>query len=213
MEDPWAADQRDAHRALGSYIAEFSRLVFGMRLELTHAIAGGGMLGGPPATRAEIALGGLTAEPISSAFFAICRDEKGKSWDDEERRIADKLEESVIKEIQRRNDYAHGDWFIGFGSKDGPMDAPGLRRTKPQRKSAPTTWTEIPTVELDRNAREIFDLRQLVLEFGDVCLALWQNPAAKGFRVRDVFEIVGKSRRAGTVQRRKDTKRPGTRFV
>lgn len=198
-----AAERDEAYRALGRYIAEFSRLIFHMRSQIAYTISGGS---NPAYTQALIALGEGTADPIRRAFFAICTNDS--DLDVEEMRIASKLEEAVGQEIKRRNDYAHGDWFIGWGPQDGPMDDPSLWRIKPSRKDGPLDNKSIRTEELDSAADKITALRQLVAEFGDICLGgLITAHIAPDTRVRDVFMIEG-SRRSGSVIRQPNAPLP-----
>jgi hypothetical protein len=94
-------------RALGRYVALFSALVAIMRNLLATRIAGQeheerGLL--------EFALGSMTAEPITNAFFAACR--KLADFDKTEQAIEAHVRKVVLEEIKRRNDIVHGDWLF-----------------------------------------------------------------------------------------------------
>jgi hypothetical protein len=199
---PAAPHTDDTYRALGRYVVEFSRLIFYMRWLIAAEIAG--VEDETSHERVEIVLGDATAGPITSAFFALCALEK--DWDDEERRIAERLENSVLAEITRRNDYAHGDWWINWGASASNL-GPALSRVKPSRRKAPArSWEGVPAGELDARSDALAALRVLVVEFGLITLRTLAPPEIPHEhlpRVRGIFEIEG-SRKHGTVRRRPD---------
>lgn len=126
---------------------------------------------------AKLALGELTADPLSSAFFGMCL--HAAHLDENEEKVAIRLKKEVRDEINRRNDFAHGDWWIGFGVKeDGSGGDPMLMRTKSSRKQEPWRTQEIPIAEIDERTDALHDLRQMVAEFGEICL----NPDRTAFK-------------------------------
>lgn len=177
------AEKDDAYRAVGRWFVEFSRLLFHMRLCMEDRL---GQSDDP--MLAKLALGEMTADPLANAFFGMCL--HAVDLDDQEEKVAVRLRKEVRDEIGRRNDFAHGDWWIGFGVKeDGAGGDPALMRTKPSRKKDPWVTREVPITEIDERAEALHDLRQMVAEFGGICL----NPDRATFiwgraiRVRDVF--------------------------
>ena len=78
---------------------------------------------------AAIVFGEATAKHVSDAFFAMCL--AVGECDDEEAKIVGKLRAKVDEEITRRNDFAHGDWWLGFGGLNTSMV---LSRYKPSRR-------------------------------------------------------------------------------
>lgn len=159
----------------------------------------------------SLALGEAPAYNITSSFFAICS--HVAELDIEEERIGSKLEEAVMAELTRRNDFAHGDWYIGWTSTEGEFCDPILWRVKPNRKKGAFSEREIPVAELDQASDEIAELDALLSEYGDLCLRIDRYresllaPGAPNTRVRDVFMIEG-SRRSGSVIRRPDAPGP-----
>jgi hypothetical protein len=191
--------QDDAYRALGRYVAEFSRLIFHMRIAMSIRLSPTGDL-----RLAELALGEATAGPITSSFFAMCL--LTADLDDDEKSIAGKLQEAVTDEIKRRNDFAHGDWWIGWGPGTGEMSAPKLGRVKPGRGKGDFKSAEQSAATLDALSDSLSELRNLVGEFGDICFKQHAyHPALHetAIRVRDVLTLQG-SRRSGHVIRRPD---------
>jgi hypothetical protein len=178
-------ERDDAHRAVGRYVVEFSRLIFHMRFAVERCLAGEKDI-----VIARLALGEAAANQVNDSFFAICS--YMADLDDDEVRVSRHLKKQVREEIKRRNDFAHGDWWIGFGAKeDGAMANPTLWRTKPGRQRQDVFSREIPVPEIDSYSNGLYVLRQQVAEFGDLCLETW--PLAHKYnepvRVRHVFRV------------------------
>jgi hypothetical protein len=177
------AEKDDAYRAIGRWFVEFSRMFFHMRIAIERRLAKD-----DDPVIAQVALGYATADQLTTAFFRIC--EIGTDLDKEEKQICARLRQEVRDETKRRNDFAHGDWWIGFGSKsDGKTGDPYLWRTKPGKKDGPSDNKELPVEELDRLSGQVYELRQMVAEVGDICInpdltaIIWGKP----IRIRDVF--------------------------
>jgi hypothetical protein len=167
-----AKRQRDidnAHRALGHYIAEFSQLVAYMRRFIALRISGPGEQG-----LGEIPLGELPAVQIAGAFFQLAR--QTNSFNDDEKAVEKWLRNQVTKAAEDRNNYAHGDWWLGLPSVTDAV----LFRIKP-RASEPEAgkFERIPVDELDAKAEDLTALLGLVLAFGAVCL---EQPAVRAER-------------------------------
>jgi hypothetical protein len=164
------AERDDAYRAVGRYVVEFSRLVFHMRFQIEGQLSGEG-----DSLIARLALGETPANQITEAFFAIC--EHAADLDLAELKVAVHLKKGVRDEIKRRNDFAHGDWWIGFGEKpDGSMGDPMLLRVKPGRKKNPSQPKMLSVDEIDEVSDGLYALRQQVAEFGDLCLGIGRTP-------------------------------------
>jgi hypothetical protein len=176
----------DAYRAVGRYVVEFSRLVFHMRYTIERQLAGDQDIVIP-----QLALGELSANQIADSFFGICA--YLADLDDAETKVASRLKADVRATINRRNDFAHGDWWIGTPAQPGSVSDttdPLLWRTKPGRREIEQLKT-LPVTEIDSASDDLYALRQHVAEFGDLCLEDW--PFAPKFsepvRVCHVFRI------------------------
>jgi hypothetical protein len=183
------AERDDTYRALGRYVVEFSRLLWWMRKMVAEKIGNRELV--------ELTLGEVTASPIASAFFAICKHSAPFEFDDDEQAIARTLSNAVADEITRRNDYTHGDWWIGWGNEESGMSEPQLVRTKPTRKEGPVRTDLLAASTIELAAVRLVELRNLVGEFGFVCLQQWMYDPLTGLtpgqiiRVRDVFAVEG----------------------
>jgi transposase len=189
----------DTYRAIGRYVVEFSRLIFHMRAAVVARMS-------PDDQRlGMLALGEVTAWPIAGSFFAMCR--AVTDLDEAEEKVALELGKRVGKAIEQRNDIVHGDWFVGYLSGFGgtPRD-PALWRIKPSRHKGPFKWTDYPVTDLEVLADGLHELRQLVAEFGAVCLGthpLGLGPELRSPRVRDLFIFRdGAVRREGPIGKR-----------
>jgi hypothetical protein len=182
------SERDDAYRAVGRYVVEFSRLIFHMRFSIERCLAGERDI-----VPVRLTLGEAFAGQINDSFFAVCN--YLADLDDEEARVSRCLKSGVQDEIKRRNDMAHGDWWIGFGAKeDGAMADPVLWRTKPGRKQQDNFSMEFPVAQIDAHSDSLYTLRQHVAEFGDLCLETWplSHKYTEPVRIRDVFRVEGR---------------------
>jgi hypothetical protein len=184
------AEKDDAYRAVGRYVVEFSRLVFHMRFQIERQLATDPVV-------AALALGEAQANQITEAFFAICQ--HVAELDKGEVEIATRLKKEVRDEIARRNDFAHGDWWIGFGKKeDGSAGDPMLLRVKPGRKKNPHQPKFLSVDQIDAVSDELYALRQQVAEFGDLCLGAWPSSPLvaneEPVRVREIYRLSKENR-------------------
>jgi hypothetical protein len=177
----------DAYRAVGRYVVEFSRLIFHMRFAVARRLTqpGDGPLLG------EMALGEATAYPIANAFFGICR--VTNELDADEQKVASKLRSDVKAAIEARNDVAHGDWWIGLARKGAEtIHDPIVIRIHPDGSKGPVDLKELTAGELDGMSESLVQLRNLVAEFGEICLGPdEQTHLLAGVHVRDIFVIEG----------------------
>src|SRR5579872_337319 len=130
---PTEKEIQEAHRSLGRYVYEFSRLIWHMRTTTASAVGSGQITG---LSLGEIVLSEATASQITNAFFAVC--EHLGRFDAGERSIGRRLRACVIKEYELRNELLHGDWFIGFkvmhadGEPAERSSTPRLSRPRPK---------------------------------------------------------------------------------
>jgi hypothetical protein len=126
-ESTGAAHERDeAYRAIGRYVVDFSVMVACMKIDMTTRLASQDRQN---QILAAIVFGEATAKQVSDAFFAMCL--AVGECDDEGTKIVGKLQAKINQEITRRNDFAHGDWWMGFGGLNASMV---LARYKPSRR-------------------------------------------------------------------------------
>jgi hypothetical protein len=170
-------ERDDAYRAVGRYVVEFSRLVFHMRLAIEENFAG--VANQKLAARV---LNRVPADGVRRDFFSLCKESGLKGA---EKDIAKCLEDGVRREVERRNKFAHSDWWIGVGSQDGEAGKPTLSQ------AGFLALTHYSISELDDFSDHLHTLRQQVAEFGDLCLGSWAlginlDPTA---RVGDIFTL------------------------
>lgn len=173
-------ERDDAYRAVGRYVVEFSRMIFFMRLGLEGELFGGNRV------LIDQLFEKASADKIRRLFFAVCKD-KAKP-DKSEKKIVDRLEARVRREVRRRNEFAHGDWWIGFGRKDDGTAGDPLVGRLSQTKGG---LKELPVAEIDQISSAVYELRQLVAEFGDICLGHWavKVSADSPARIGDIFTL------------------------
>jgi hypothetical protein len=190
------AQRADDLRALGRYIETFSMLVYWMRRIMVQRLSG-------QTTSQEMArlpFGEATADQITLVFFGMCRlqlKEDEIELDKEEAAIAARLETKVRNTSKKRNDIAHGDWFIGYGKpEDESVLAPMSVRTKPGRKDSPPSGSSEYSGDkaLDALSDEMEELTSLVIEYGEVCIGSYRDLSLDGhlsprLRVGDLLVI------------------------
>lgn len=174
-------ERDDAYRAIGRYVVEFSRLVLHMRHETERRLDRGS-----EQRIAELALGEVSANRLTEAFFAIC--EAVADLDEEERQVGVRLRKEVRDELKRRNDFAHGDWSIGEAAI---AEDPVLYRVKPGRKDGAGQLKELPVADIDAASDSLYELRQKVAEYGAICLESFPFRLQGGghFRVGHAFRM------------------------
>ena len=127
--------------------------------------------GVPERELGEIPLGELHAAQISGAFFQLAR--QTNSFSNDEKAVEAWLRNQVRKAAEDRNNYAHGDWWVGLPSvADAVLFRIKPRATEPEAGK----FERIPADELDAKAEELTDLISLVVAFALVCL---EQPAMR----------------------------------
>src|ERR1700690_851213 len=89
------AQENDAHRAIGRYVVQFSRLIWHMRMAMETRLGG---MGGRERELAQLAFGGAPAQQIADSFFGMCR--LLVEMDKDEEAIEKRLRMQVINEIK-----------------------------------------------------------------------------------------------------------------
>jgi hypothetical protein len=185
----------DAFRAVGRYVVVFSQLIGRMRNTLAERLSEGRTV--PPAVP-ELALGEATAQQIAVAFFSICR--FIGQFDKSEQKIEAKLRNEVNAIIEKRNDVAHGDWWIGFAPYDADrINLPTLVRIRPLRADFEKV-VELSAADLDAQSDDVVQLINILEEYGRIALGMpvLRDPQATEaglpgvstgeYRVRDIYE-------------------------
>lgn len=191
----------DAYRAVGHYVVEFSRLVREMRRVMVWRVARDG---GDQESLVELLLGEAMPSGIANAFFGMCR--LMGDLDAQELRVESALRKAVRTAIETRNDFAHGDWFVGAPAGLVPhldqdaINDPRLARTIPNRSEGPTKELVLSVTVMDKRVAELAALTRLVVEFGGLALGLpllfldaeGNRRVSNGeLHVRDVLELHG----------------------
>ncbi len=156
------AQRDEAYRAIGRYVVQFSLLVASMR----HLLASRLGRDDESAGLLDLGFGSTTAEPITNAFFAMCRtlvklDEKT------EKPIETWLRKHSVDECSRRNDITHGDWVIeNYAWHGAEIPVPVLLRLKASAQD-PQGPKEYKPEHIDEFAHEVEVLRRPGLDLRD----------------------------------------------
>ena len=166
------------------------------------------------ADTAEMLLGEATPNVISNVFFGMCR--QAGDFDAAERKVASTLRSEVSSIIERRNDIAHGDWWVGMMTnvdddgmlRRGPLRTldPRLIRIRPARSEGPRKTLDLAVQDLDSMTDDIQRVIAYVAGFGRLALGLpmfcreAEKAIVTDFRVRDVFVVKGGAKGAAPAQ-------------
>jgi hypothetical protein len=154
-----------------------------MRLDVIDAICEGGR----GHRLAHLAFGEAPAKQLADAFFVVAAARAG--LDADETKILGKIQDRVNKEIARRNDFAHGDWFWALGPFEGDNPASVvLSRVKPSRK-APASADGFSSADLVGITEHVVLLASWILDVGDACLVESQRPEDQRRRIREFFAM------------------------
>lgn len=181
---PYKADENfppfrdETYRAIGRYVAEFSRMFVLIRDKMAYRLARPG-----ERETVESAFGEMTANQLTNAFFAVCQ--QIGHFDEDEQKVGRWLRARVMEQIERRNDIAHGDWTVAQVVNIEPrQNISELLRIKPARASGLREVQDVSADTLDEWSDELHDLSHMVAEFGQLALGI--NPAG---RVSDAFTL------------------------
>jgi hypothetical protein len=162
MTPEFEAQRDDAYRALGRYIAEYSQLFLKLRWTVATCLQREVALTVP-----LMAIGGLGDNRLTVAFFSICKYVGTFTFGEptpEDDAIAAKFQKAVEKEIRRRNEFAHGTWWIGWGLGD-QMAIPNLWPTGPGRNPSKRS-----AADLDKTTDAMVELQEFLGQFSDMHL-------------------------------------------
>jgi len=177
-----AEPHADAYRAIGRHVVEYSALVAAMRSAIEHQLT----RDDPMIPR--LALAQASQKALSNAFFAIC--EREADFSASEKKIAARLKGEVTNTMAERNNFAHGDWEMGFGILGDPQ----LVRTKLTGVARAWVATIRPANEIDALSDELVRLTDWVLEFAWICFRVHPLTQYKHLKIRvsDIFQAKGK---------------------
>jgi hypothetical protein len=185
-EEEIAAHRDDGYRVIGRYIVVFSLMFQEMRHQMAFRLQDPG------------ALGRESARDICRAFFGVCQELC--SHEPDETATANRLRELVMQEIAKRDDVAHGEWFVGgwgrTGLEGGGMSPPEPAPPHAYRRTKAGDFFLVKD-DLDARSDEIERLTKLLREYGRVCFGMHplqfdektQRVNEKALRVSDVVRL------------------------
>ena len=168
----------DELRALGRYFHVFSRLIQMMRFQLarmsTAKVPEEYRLG-EVFQALTLHTGDMNFDHLANVYFAVA--ELIGNYTEPELKMAKKMRSELSGFIETRNDFAHGEWQIGwFGSRpttSGLEQMTGvellpatLRRTKARRSGEKTSSTEYTAREIDTLSEKLVRLGCWVIDWG-----------------------------------------------
>ncbi len=169
-----------------------------MREMLTERVAN---LDEPARSLADLSMRGLEAMRVADAFFAMCR--LVGALKDEDLAIEGILRKRhVYRTITRRNEIAHGDWFIYEWTEATSEQAKHilsmatLVRVEARDTEEPFKYEDLTAEDIENEAKEVEMLERMICEFGCICTKQGDYAPETGrsdVRVRDVFEKTGRS--------------------
>jgi hypothetical protein len=199
MVDPQQNTEVNAEiQALGRYTYEFSRMVWHLRWGTAQM----GMRSIPHDARTSelfqslhIQTAGMTAGQLVDVFFAFA--ELNGAYSRIEAKIASSLRARVTEQVERRNDFLHGEWMINYVSSTGVEDPatgeveqvttrlpPTLYRDKPSKPFASRQPREHSLTELQAFITELETVRDHAVEWSQIIagLAIVAIPNGEGER-------------------------------
>ena len=170
---PATSPRKEGLLALGAFVYEFSRVIFWMRWGVAR-MATSGLAESDRVGRRFIALklqtGEMTARQLSDVYFGMA--ETIADYTEDERRVAQRLKNSFDDLTTVRNDFLHGEWWIGYVQTTGDERArempPILSRTKAGRGGDKETEKPFAVSDLNTRTAEIVRLRHAIAEWGEL---------------------------------------------
>jgi hypothetical protein len=206
--DAYVAQVSDAYRAIGRHVVKFSLLVSRMRWLICWRLSA---RSSEPNNYAEVLFVDMAAGRVGDAFFSLCQLVAG--YDDEERLVAAKLQNDVLKAVKFRNRIAHVDWWVGHAPYDADKINDPVYTTLKRMGKSDAHFAEdvtVPVRDLDKKTNQLLGLTNFVTEFGYLALGLplgvyetdedgetivqHNQPGSEPstiYRVRDVFKMGG----------------------
>jgi len=171
MTEEQKRDQDALYRAIGRYMVSFSWLVGTMERGI---ISISGIPGGQETLRAwHLGLAGIEANRMRELFFGVAG--TALEMTEEERRIHSRLSKAVVAVIERRNSFAHGEWYVVRSTDDGgfAFDEAHVSHIKTHYLTGFVDKSEVYTAEqLEALCEEIDELIVLLKEMMLGCRAI-----------------------------------------
>ena len=191
-EARWREQANEAYCAIGRYFVVFSRLVAHMRGLMSQRLV---IKSDDKVELAELAFATATAQQVADSFFAMCRYDGDLS--ESEKGVCGLLCRAVEEQVEWRNKFAHGDWWVSADFSD-PANPELIRMTPKKSKGMPAELTQHPPKEMNERSDALWQLTLDVVEFGVLALGLHViSTPTKGvlrgttarhkYRVEDVF--------------------------
>ncbi|MBS2538250.1 hypothetical protein KGQ20_36415 [Catenulispora sp. NF23] len=188
---PW--DESDAiYHYIGVYIVEFSSIVSLMRHFVSSFISPDAEYGGNPML--DSVFDKMTADPIRTSFFALCREYA--HLEDEDERIRATLNAHVQRMTERRNEIAHADWHVGWVIADTDEVVPPTATKIHVAKDGIRREEVFNANKLINLIVEIDILRKSLRHFGFTCLK--RHSGDLSVQPSDILEI-SKHQRFGKI--------------
>lgn len=179
---PW--DESDAiYHYIGVYIVEFSSIVSLMRQFISSFMSPDKMHKRNPML--DSVFDKMTADPIRTAFFAICREYAHLEGEDE--RIRAVLNAHVQRMTERRNEIAHADWHVGWIIADTDEVVPPTATKIHLAKEGTRHEVVFNANKLINLIAEIDILRKSLMHFGYTCIS--RHSGDLSVRPSDILEI------------------------
>jgi hypothetical protein len=193
--------QDELFRGLGRYMFEFSRIFAWMRIMIVSRVAQHKehpMVG-------ELLLAEATASQMTNAFCSICIEVA--ELEGEDKRIMQAVRGQLMRELERRNDIAHGDWMVGWvgeaehGSGELGTGPHLVQRIKPARKQGMRVENEYTHEEFETAGDYVQELRNVALDAGEACLQVIGAHVGPPPRLSEMFTLGGTSDKRRVVRR------------
>ncbi len=183
----------EAYRAIGHYVVAFASLISEMRRAVVAEIAD---YDDPRFDYAHLATGGLEAQSVADAFFAICR--LRGDLDETDTAVERVLREQHVNQtIRRRNQIAHGSWLIQQwfdvkGASREEIDSLSSRATLMRIKASdtrePFKSEDVEATDIENEAKDIEALAEMV---GAFCCICTDHEDRAGAQVQDALMVLG----------------------
>jgi hypothetical protein len=171
-------------------MVDFSLLIFQMRYTVERRLR----RDTDPEAVIQLALGDLTAAGVAHVFFGMCK-LLGNLEDKKDEDVYNHLFDAVVnKAIPKRNDVAHGDWWVGWVGPDfTEVLTPGYTRTVAKAGKG-QALIEVSPKDLDAESDHLWHLRNIVTEFGLICFGQHDfqlSGRAPSLRITDILVLQG----------------------
>jgi hypothetical protein len=189
VTDPVTGVSREAqadriYRALGKFFVEFSRIIWAMEFSLSIVAGGNGEV-----VRAAVIE--VTADPLTRVWRSAMVQSTNLS--DQDLAVLAEIAKGISELINLRNDWAHGNWIVGFGARDTrDWSRAAISRFKNSAKgiASPSNLEIRPTAEyIEKAASHASVVSLAVFTYGLAGFALQQGHGA-GTRPSERVHVV-----------------------